>query len=348
MRHHPGYMHTLFSSVRVTAQALTEQVKIFYSSGVPLIKLRGYYPRWWLFVFFIPLILSMTNGVKAGEAPLNLVAYRTLFVISDPLRLPSDVAVDREGKIYILDGTANCVRVYDRNGKPLFTLGDQETLKLPLGLDVSPEGDVLIADSGNHRIVLFPAKAADPIIFDLPTLPGEKPADPTDVVFGQQLESFVVVDNDNHRAIALDMKGETLWSSGRMGRNPEEFRFPFMLDIDDNDNVYIVEVVNTRLQVLTKDGTHTRFIGDWGIEAGQFFRPKGVAIGESGELLVSDSYLGVIQIFSHAGDFLGAVGDEAGNLRKFTTPMGMTISGDRLFVIEMYTSRLVVLEREGT
>ncbi|MBU0945771.1 MAG: NHL repeat-containing protein [Proteobacteria bacterium] len=284
---------------------------------------------------------------EAVEEPLNLVLYRTVFVIGDPLRLPSDVAVDGKGKIYILDGTANTVRIYDHNGKPLSTVGDKETLNLPLGLDVSPAGDVLVADSGNHRIVLFPAKQGAPEFFDLPTPPGGKATDPTDVVFGQQLKKFFVVDNDNHRVIALDMKGKILWSSGKMGRNPEEFRFPFMLDKDNKDNLYIVEVVNTRIQVLNKDGAHLKFIGDWGIEKGQFFRPKGIAVSENNELLVSDSYLGIIQVFTHGGTFIGAVGDEAGNLRKFTTPIGMTVSGDRLFVIEMYTNRLIVLEREG-
>ncbi|MBU1234739.1 MAG: NHL repeat-containing protein [Proteobacteria bacterium] len=291
--------------------------------------------------------LNQVPAVEVIEEPLNLISYRTVFVISDLLRLPSDVDVDGEGRIYVLDGTANIVRVYSQDGKPLFTLGDEKTLKFPLGVDVSPAGDVLVADSGNHRIVLFSAKAAPPRFFDLPSPPGGKPTDPTDVVFAKDLKRFFVVDNDNHRVIAVDINGEILWSSGKMGRNPEEFRFPFLMDIDNEDNLYIVEVVNTRVQVLNKDGIHVRFIGDWGIEPGQFFRPKGIAIGQSRDLLVSDSFIGVVQMFSQGGDFLGVIGDETGKVKKFTTPMGMKVYGDRLFVIEMYTNRLVVLEREG-
>lgn len=296
----------------------------------------------------VPAILFIEDMAIAGEDPLNLVSYHSVFAISDQLSHPSDVGVDREGKIYILDGTAGIVRVYDPQGKPLFTLGDKKILNQPLGIDVSPAGDVLVADSGNHRIVLFSPGTAAPHFYDLPVLPGGKSPDPTDVAFGHRSEIFFVVDNDNHRVIALDRKGKTLWSQGTMGRNPEEFRFPFMLDVDNEDNIYIVEVINTRVQVLTPDGNHLRFIGDWGIEAGQFFRPKGITIGhQSGELLVSDSYLGVIQIFSHEGTLLGAVGDEEGKLRKFTTPMGLAVAGNRLYVIEMFSNRLVVLEREG-
>lgn len=292
--------------------------------------------------------MFISVAVMAAAPPLNPIPYRTVLVINDLLRLPSDVGVDREGKIYILDGTANTVRVYDPQGKPLFILGDKKILNQPLGLDVSPGGDVLIADSGNHRIAFFPAGTNSPQYYNLPVLPGGKSADPTDVVFGQHSKIFYAVDNDNHRVFALDLKGKILWSKGTMGRNPEEFRYPFMLDIDHEGNVYITEVINTRIQVLTPDGTHLRFIGDWGIEPGQFFRPKGIAISQSGELLVSDSYLGVIQIFSPEGSFFGVVGDEEGQLRKFTTPVGLAVSENRLFVIEMYANRLVVLEREET
>ncbi len=347
MCRHPGDMHTLLFSIRMIAHSLTQQRAIIYSSGAPTPKQRGHYPGWWPFLLTLVASLLISGAVEADDDPLNLVSYQTVFVINDLLRLPSDVDVDREGRIYILDGTANIVRAYDPLGKPLFTLGDQKTLNQPLGLDVSTGGDVLIADSGNHRVVLFPAGTTTPRFYDLPIPPGGKPADPTDVVFGHHSEMFFVVDNDNHRVIALNQKGDILWSRGTMGRNPEEFRFPFMLDIDHEGNVYIVEVINTRIQVLTPDGNHLRFVGDWGIEPGQFFRPKGVAISQGGELFVSDSYLGVVQIFSHEGNFLGAVGDEQGALRKFTTPVGLAISGNRLFVIEMYTNRLVVLERVG-
>jgi sugar lactone lactonase YvrE len=129
-----------------------------------------------------------------------------------------------------------------------------------------------------------------------------------------------------------------------MGRNRDEFRFPFMIDLDDDGNLYVVEVINTRVQVLAPDGAHIRFIGDWGIEPGQFFRPKGVAVSDRNEIFVSDSYLGVIQVFSPEGQLLGIVGDETGNLVKFTTPVGLTVAGSRLFIVEMWNNRLLVLE----
>ena len=154
------------------------------------------------------------------------------------------------------------------------------------GIDVNSSGDVLVADSGNHRLALFTAGETVPRYIDLPTVPGDKPVDPTDAHFGLDRDNFVVVDNDNHKMVGVSRDGKLLWSCGSMGRNPEEFRFPFMMDMDRAGNIYVVEVINTRVQVLTPGGTFKRFIGEWGIEPGQFFRPKGIAVNEKGEVFV--------------------------------------------------------------
>jgi len=292
----------------------------------------------------LPALLLFASAVQAGEEPLKVVAYRQVLAIDDSMRLPSDVGVDGQGRIYILDGTGGVVQVYDRQGNSLFALGGNSVLKEPVGIDVSAGGDVLVADSGNRRLGLFPEGKSPPHFIAIPSPTGDKPTDPTDAAFGSQAGTFHVVDNDNHRLVTLDRSGKSVWSMVVMGRNREEFRFPFMLDLDKDGNIYVVEVINTRVQVLAPDGSHVRFIGDWGIEPGQFFRPKGVAVSDQNEVYVSDRYLGVIHVFSQEGQLLGVVGDEAGNLSKFSTRVGITIAGDRLFIIEMWKNRLLVLE----
>lgn len=303
-----------------------------------------------LYVVILPALLLFASAVQAaddssdGAAFRQIIAYRQVMTINGDMRLPSDVAIDGQGRIYVLDGTASLVRVFDRQGDAAFTLGGASLLKEPLGIDVSPAGDVLVADSGNRRLALFPRGKSPPRFITIPSLPGDKLPDPTDASFGLQEEIYHVVDNDNHRILTLDHNGNMLWFKGVMGRNRGEFRFPFLLDLDSEGNIYVVEVINTRVQVLGPDGEHIRFIGDWGIEPGQFFRPKGVAVNERNEVFVSDSYLGVIQVFTREGRFLGVLGDEHGNLMKFTTPVGMTVAAGRLYIVEMWTNRLLVME----
>lgn len=298
-------------------------------------------------IFFLLLaLLNFPVAILAQDGNPPILHYQPVLSISGSMKLPSDVAVDQSGRIFILDGTADTVRVYSPKGEPLFSLGGPGVLNQPLGIDVTPAGDVIVADSGHHRLALFPAQDKNPRFIAVPSPADGKPSDPTDVNFGPD-NTYIVVDNDNHRVVALNRSGQLLWATGTMGRNPEEFRFPFLMDIDLLGRVYIVEAINTRVQVLEANGDFARFIGEWGIEPGQFFRPKGVVVNEKNEVFVSDSYLGVIQAFKREGALIGVVGDGHGKVTKFKTPVGMAAAGNRLFVVEMYNNRVLILEKQS-
>jgi DNA-binding beta-propeller fold protein YncE len=300
----------------------------------------------WLLSFILFTILLFPGAIFAQDGAPHIIHYQPVLSISGSMKLPSDVAVDQSGRIYILDGTADTVRVHSPKGEPLFTMGGPGILKQPLGIDVSPAGEVLVADSGNHRLVLFPAEGKSPHYIEVPSPADGKPSDPTDVNFGPD-NTYVAVDNDNHRVVSLTHSGKLVWATGTMGRNPAEFRFPFLMDIDPSGRIYIVEAINTRLQVLEANGDFARFIGEWGIEPGQFFRPKGVVVNDNNEVFASDSYLGVIQVFKREGGLIGIIGDGKGKITKFKTPMGMAVSGNRLIVVEMFNNRVLVLERQN-
>ncbi len=112
-----------------------------------------------------------------------------------------------------------------------------------------------------------------------------------------------------------------------------------------NKYLYIVDVINTRVQEITHEGKFVRFIGDWGVEKGQFFRPKGAAVDSKGLVYVSDSYRGVIQVFDE-GVFHSVIGDTKKNeLWRFNSPVGLFIDKkDQLYVVEMFAERVSVFK----
>ncbi|WP_456473524.1 NHL repeat-containing protein [Desulfolithobacter sp.] len=293
---------------------------------------------------FLAWLLLPSALLAATEQEFQAIRYREVYRISDAFHLPSDVGVDREGRVFVLDGTSDQIRIYDRNGSHIKDLGFSNLLNQPLGLDVSSSGDVVVADSGNHRLIFYSATNKPPRIFPLPPAENGEAADCSDVSFAPD-GGFVVVDNDNHRVLRLDRMGIPVWIKGVMGRNPGEFRYPFMLSTDRDGKSYVVEVINTRVQVLNPDGSFHHFIGGWGIEPGQFFRPKGIAINPDGEIFVSDSYLGVVQVFNLDGELQGIVSDASGKIIKFTTPVGLAATRKKLYVVEMYSGQVVILEK---
>jgi len=69
---------------------------------------------------------------------------------------PSDIAVDRDGNIYVLDSGNARIQKFGRDGKYLATLGGKGQgpgeLMLPDGIDFDEEGNLIVADSAQSRI----------------------------------------------------------------------------------------------------------------------------------------------------------------------------------------------------
>ncbi len=87
-----------------------------------------------------------------------------------PMVDPRAVAVDGKGNVFILDRGGNALRVVDRSGKIRTLAGTGEKgnsgdggpalkarLNGPKHLCVAPNGDVVIADSENHRVRIYHA-----------------------------------------------------------------------------------------------------------------------------------------------------------------------------------------------
>src|SRR5207253_1722677 len=88
---------------------------------------------------------------------------------SAPLVDPRAVTVDRKGNVYILERSGHALRVVDRQGKIRtvagtgksgLNLGDATTAQFngPKHLCVDLDDNVIVADSGNHRVVKYSPK----------------------------------------------------------------------------------------------------------------------------------------------------------------------------------------------
>ena len=283
---------------------------------------------------------------------IRLINVELLFEITDQLNQPSEVAVSKDGQIYVVDGVNNRIRIYNSRGAAESSFGTPGAangeFKYPLGIDVDSAGRLYVADSGNHRVQIFDRTGGFRAQIKLPAQ--NHPADPTDVAVDETRNRCYVVDNDNHRILVYDLSNlQLLDSYGTPGTDKRAFRYPFLMALDKQKYLYIVDVINTRVQVLNPEGLFVNFIGGWGVEKGEFYRPKGVAIDRNNRVYVSDSYMGVIQIFTPTGEFYAAIGEPAsGKVKKFKTPVGIFIDGqDRLYVVEMFANKVGVYRQVG-
>jgi DNA-binding beta-propeller fold protein YncE len=332
---------------------LTEQLPrpLKESAKINLILMRGTSRP-----YFFSLILLFSGLFILFAAPasaIRIIPARIIFAISGQLNKPSDVSVSKNGLIYVVDGVNHTIKIFSGKGTLVSSFGRSGSgngeFRSPLGIDIDDSGKVYIADSGNQRVQVFSAQGSYIAEMKIPSK-NNHPADPTDVVVDDSRNRCYVVDNDNHYILAYDLSTYKLIDTyGSPGTGKRMFRFPFLIALDSENYLYIVDVINTRVQILNPDGLYVASIGGWGVEKGEFFRPKGVAIDKNNRVYVSDSYTGVIQVFESSGEFYGALGDPAtGKVQKFRTPMGLFVDrNNRLYVVETLANKVSVYQLEG-
>lgn len=95
------------------------------------------------------------------------------------------------------------------------------------------------------------------------------------------------------------------------GAGPETGKFvlPFGIAVHpDTGDVYVSDTGAHRIQQFTGAGQFIRQWGRWGVNGGEFYKPKGIAFDTTGKLYVTDFGNHRGQIFSAAGDFIAEFG----------------------------------------
>jgi DNA-binding beta-propeller fold protein YncE len=278
-----------------------------------------------------------------------VLPLRHLFDIRHSFLQPTDVAVGKDNAIYIVDGVNNRIKVFNEKGDFKFSFGgkgtEQGRFDTPVGISVGSNGRVYVADTGNRRIQIFTpdGKFKNQIVLTSENV--KKPRDPVAVAVDESLNRLYISDNDNHQILVYTLPDQKLLSVwGSEGSEMQQFRYPFFMDSDNGGTVFIVDVFNTRVQQW-RENSGFRSIGEWGVDLGQLYRPKGVCVDKNGLVFVSDSVLGVIQVFNSDGGFNAVLGTEKGEVLKWKTPMGLAVDKQqRLYVVEMIPNRVRVYE----
>jgi len=307
-------------------------------------------------------IPASDRGITA--APLEIIQVKHLFDIKKNAVIPSfdqpsAVAVDSQKRIWVLDGVNGRLVGFSYDGKYMTQFGKKGSgrgeFKSPLGLAIDSQDRIYVADSKNHRIQIFDDRASPLAEVYVPPDKYKSLSDPTDMAWDEVRQQLVVVDNDNHRLLIFNKKSEAapayklINDLGGVGYEDGKFRYPYALCLDKSGDIYVTDVINTRVQVFSPKGEYIRSIGEWGIEKGQFFRPQSICMDQKGRVFVGENYakIGLVQVFDQEGNFLGVVGDSSNQKIRFQVPADLFIDQqNRLYVVQMYTSMISVYSLE--
>ena len=266
---------------------------------------------------------------------------------------PSDCAFGPDGRLYVLERTANRVSIFTVTaveGAPALTFSAAGTFgsfgsgpgefRFPEGIAVGEDGVVAVADTGNHRVQLFDRQGGFLRQWgELGRPRGERPMgdasllEPRDRFNRPQGialdESWVyVADTGNDRVLVFDRQGGFITQLGSMatgaGSGPvdgpgaerqDALHNPLDVATDGGSLVFIADTDANRVAVFDKTARFVRRFGDFGPFAGLMDKPSGLAV-RGGQVYVADTRNHRIDVFDPEGRLLREWGSHARRPRE--------------------------------
>lgn len=290
----------------------------------------------------VTTLLSMLISALAAPTAMADVQAELLFDLEGGFAYPSAVRVSPQGRAYVLDGVNGRIVTFDPDGRQLgaFSAPTASPFKLPMDMQLYQD-QVIVADSGNHRLLLFSAEGDYRRTIELSREAQQQLPEPTGLVVIEDVVYWS--DRANSRICATDLtRGEQLRCWGAFGTREGEFRYPFMMTTDKDGYLHVVDVLNGRIQVFNERGRSFGALERFGVRADSLLRPNGISLEGHELMMVSDAYSGHILLF-RGRSFAGLLKDQAGGNAQFHQPVGIARWRDRLYVVEMSRHRVRVM-----
>ncbi|MFH0872260.1 MAG: FlgO family outer membrane protein [bacterium] len=270
---------------------------------------------------------------------------------------PDNLVLDGQGQLYLVDAANDCIQVFSPSGKFLQTFGPHlaggiskkvtpANLDSPRGVAVDQEGKVHVADTNNHRILIFDREGNLIRAFGRKGDGNGEFRFPHSVALDSKGRIYVA-DTGNDRIQICGPDGIFLSKFGRRGEEAGRFREPVNLRIDGKDTIYVVDRGNHRIQKFDSNLAVLWVSGRKGKLHGQFMDPAGIDLDGQGNLYVADQGNCRVQVLDGSnGRFLYSFGCKGKGPGEFKEPSGVACykEGGRVYIADIELGQVQILE----
>jgi len=221
-----------------------------------------------------------------------------------PGRLPRPLAVTvADRSVIACDAVWHAAVTVDPEAgtvRPLIR-ADQPTPERPVAVAVDANRRAYVADSAGESVFVVEPEGIVREQLRLPS--GQRRFRPVGLTCGE--DKLFVANAGEHciEVFALDT-GKWIEAIGVRGSHEGQFHFPVAVTTGPDGRLYVVDMLNGRVQVLDSKGEYVEQIGRPGNRLGQLARPRGVAVGPDGVVYVTDAATQVVQMFDSQGRVL--------------------------------------------
>lgn len=274
--------------------------------------------------------------IGTGWKPLRL---RAVEVIGEQgtracqFSAPTQLDVDRDGALFVVDGNNHRVQRIALNGDVLvYGKPGQGPGQLwgPTGVAVHPSGQFFfVAEQGNNRVQCFHVNGQSRGV-----LPGFRA--PSGVTFDTEGHLWVA-DTGAGRVVRLDIRsGKVI---GGMDRTVGVLR-PVAIACDAAHNLYITDGQTSDVTRYTYFGIRAHALG----EIRRLAQPQQAAVDAQGRIYLAETGANRLHVFDANGNSLLAIDIPASKLGAFRGPSGVALGPrDEIYVSDTLNHRIVRL-----
>ncbi len=136
---------------------------------------------------------------------------------------------------------------------------------------------------------------------------------------------------------------------GVKGSEEGQLNGPSGLAFDANDDLYVTDSLNNRVQKFSKGGDFILAFGRYGTGDGEFNRPWGITVDGEGAVYVVDWGNHRVQKFSADGTYLMSFGGPGEGANSLSNPAGVAVDSDRdVYVTDWGNRRVQIYEPDGS
>jgi len=286
--------------------------------------------------------ISATNAGGTGAAVLTIT-------VTTPLTIATLAGL--AGSVGSTDGTSSTARFYR-----------------PQGAAVDNSGNIYVADTRNHTIRKIAPSGLVSTFAGLAGSSGSTDGTGNAARFycpcGTAVDSsgnVYVADQANCTIRKISPAGAVSTLAGTAGSagssdgtgSAARFNYPSAVAVDGSSNVYVADTCNSTIRLITPGGAVSTWAGSAGAtgsadgtgSAARFCHPGAVAVDNSGNVLVADTWNNTIRLIasgavvSTLAGLAGSSGsvDGTGSAARFNCPCGVAVDGSgNLFVSDFY------------
>jgi len=159
-------------------------------------------------------------------------------------------------------------------------------------------------------------------------------------------EFLYVTDTNNKRVQVFDLSGTAVFKFGQEGKNEGEFRFPYGITGDTEENIYVADMYNGNISIFNRDGEFIRYFKESGDEK-LINSPGGLRIFND-RLYVTDIKENKVFVFNLEGEKLLEIGSVGREVGEFLAPNAVTIDKqENIYVTDSGNNRVQVFDKDG-